>query len=51
VNDRCQIRLRQPVGASGTCGEVSPEKTEPLSDLEHMAYGVTNQKVADTGVV
>jgi hypothetical protein len=30
--------------------EVSPEHTEPLSDLERMAYGVTNQQVAEHGV-
>ena len=47
VNDRCQIVSDKPVGAFWHLREVSPEKTEPLTDLEHMAYGVTNQQVAE----
>ena len=47
VNDRCQIVSDHPVDAFWKLREVSPESTEPLSDLEHMAYGVTNQKVAE----
>jgi len=47
VNDRCQIVSDHPVDAFWQLREVSPEHTEPLSDLEHMAYGVTNQKVAE----
>ena len=47
VNDRCQIVSDHPVDAFWQLREVSPESTEPLSDLEHMAYGVTNQKVAE----
>ena len=47
VNDHCQIVSDHPVDAFWHLREVSPEKTEPLSDLEHMAYGVTNQKVAE----
>ena len=50
VNDRCQIVSDHPVGAFWHLREVSPEKTEPLSDLEHMAYGVTNQQVAENRV-
>src|SRR5947209_15313940 len=50
VNDRCQIVSDHPVGAFWQLREVSPEKTEPLSDLEHMAYGVTNQKVTENRV-
>src|SRR5713101_6906813 len=45
VNDRCQIVSDHPVDAFWKLREVSPESTEPLSDLEHMVYGVTNQKV------
>src|SRR4029453_15391738 len=30
--------------------EVSPEHTEPLSDLEHMAYGVINKKGGENRV-
>jgi hypothetical protein len=30
--------------------EVSPETTAPLTDLEQMAYGVTNQQVTENGV-
>jgi len=37
VNDRCQIVSDKPVGAFWQLREVSPEHTEPLSDLEHMA--------------
>lgn len=47
VNDRCQIVSAKPVSAFWQLREVSPEKTEPLTDLEHMAYGVANQKVAE----
>jgi len=47
VNDHCQIVSDHPVDAFWQLREVSPEKTEPLSDLEHMAYGVANQKVAE----
>ena len=50
VNDRCHIVSDHPVGAFWHLREVSPEKTEPLSDLEHMAYGVTNQQVAENRV-
>src|SRR4029453_14096963 len=37
VNDDCQIVSDKPVGAFWHLREVSSEKTEPLSDLEHMA--------------
>jgi len=50
VNDHCQIVSDKPVGAFWHLRAVSPEQTEPLSDLEHMAYGVTNQKVAENRV-
>jgi Domain of unknown function (DUF4833) len=50
VNDRCQIVSDKPVGAFWKLREVSPETTEPLSDLEQMAYGVTNQKIAENWV-
>src|SRR4030095_11625928 len=50
VNDRCHIVSDHPVGAFWHLREVSPETTEPLSDLEHMAYGVTNQQVAENRV-
>jgi hypothetical protein len=50
VNDRCQIISDHPVDAFWKLREVSPEQTEPLSDLEHMAYGVTNQQVTAHGV-
>src|SRR5437899_6100827 len=50
VNDHCQIVSDHPVDAFWHLREVSPEHTEPLSDLEHMAYGVANQKVAEHGV-
>ena len=47
VNDRCQIVSATPISAFWRLREVSPETTEPLSALEHMAYGVTNQQVAE----
>ena len=50
VNDRCQIVSDTPVGAVWHLREVSPETTAPLSDLEQMVYGVTNQQVAEHGV-
>src|SRR5438067_10152311 len=50
VNDRCQIVSDKPVDAFWQLREVSPETTEPLSDLEHMAYGVANQKVSENRV-
>ena len=50
VNDRCQIASDQPVDAFWHLREVSPEKTEALSDLEQMVYGVTNQQVTERGV-
>jgi hypothetical protein len=50
VNDRCQIVSDHPVDAFWQLREVSPETTEPLSDLEHMAYGVANQKVSENRV-
>jgi Domain of unknown function (DUF4833) len=50
VNDRCQIVSTAPVSAFWHLRAVSPEATEALTDLEHMAYGVTNQQVAENGV-
>ena len=50
VTDRCQIVTAYPVAAVWRLREVSPEKTEALSDLEHMVYGVTNQQVTEHGV-
>ena len=50
VNDRCQIVSDHPVDAVWRLREVSPEKTEALSDLEQMVYGVTNQQVTEQGV-
>src|SRR4030095_1115600 len=50
VNDRCHIVSDHPVAAFWHLREVSPGTTEPLSDLEHMVYGVTNQQVAEHGV-
>src|SRR5215213_424383 len=43
VNDRCQIVSTAPVSAFWHLRAVSPETTEALTDLERMAYGVTNQ--------
>src|SRR6266536_5188090 len=50
VNDRCHIVSDHPVDAFWHLREVSPERTEPLSALEYMAYGVTNQQVAEQEV-
>ena len=40
VNDRCQIVSATPVSAFWRLRAVSPERTEALTDLERMAYGV-----------
>ena len=50
VNDRCHLVSDHPVDAVWRLREVSPEKTEALSDLEQMVYGVTNQQVTAQGV-
>jgi hypothetical protein len=50
VNDRCQIVSATPVSAFWRLREVSPETTAPLTDLEQMVYGVTNQQVTEHGV-
>src|ERR687887_1313004 len=50
VNDRCHIVSDQPVDAFWHLREVSPETTAPLTDLEQMVYGVTNQQVTEHGV-
>ena len=50
VNDRCHLVSDHPVDAVWRLREVSPEKTEALSDLEQMVYGVTNQQVTEQGV-
>src|SRR5205807_10487150 len=47
VNDRCQIVSDHPVDAFWHLREVSPERSAPLRHLEHMAYGVANQQVAE----
>ena len=50
VNDRCHLVSDHPVDAVWHLREVSPETTAPLSDLEHMVYGATNQQVTAHGV-
>ena len=50
VNDRCHLVSDHPVDAVWRLREVSPEKTEALSDLEQMVYGATNQQVTAHGV-
>jgi len=50
VNDHCHIVSATPVSAFWRLREVSPETTEALTALEQMAYGVTNQHVAEHGV-
>src|SRR5437588_10507481 len=45
VNDRCHLVSDHPVDAVWHLREVSPETTAPLTDLEQMVYGVTNQQV------
>jgi hypothetical protein len=50
VDDHCQIVAEKPVKAFWKLLEESPEKTEPLTELEHMAYGAAEQKVADNWV-
>jgi hypothetical protein len=50
VNDHCQIASDKPVEAIWQLLEESPKKTEPLTDLEHMAYGAVRQKVTENWV-
>jgi hypothetical protein len=45
VDDRCQIAADNPIGAFWKLLEDSPEKTEPLSTFDRMAYGVERQTV------
>ena len=47
MNDHYHIVSDHPIDAFWHLREVSPETTAPLSDLEHMVYGVTNQQVAE----
>jgi uncharacterized protein DUF4833 len=50
VDDHCQIVADKPVDAVWKLLAESPEKTEPLTDLEQMVYGVTHQKVIENWV-
>jgi hypothetical protein len=50
VDDHCHIVSNKPVNAVWKLLEESPEKTESLSELEHMAYGVVHQKVDENWV-
>ena len=50
VHDHCHIVSDHPVDAFWHLRAVSPESTAPLSNLAHLAYGVSNQQVAEHGV-
>ena len=50
VDDQCQIVTDKPVDAVWKLLAEHPEKTEPLTDLEHMVYGATYQKVTENWV-
>ena len=50
VDDRCHIATDKPVDAFWKLLEDSPEKTKPLTDVDRLAYGVVNQKVAENWV-
>jgi hypothetical protein len=50
VNDHCQIVSEKPVAAYWKLLEESPEKTEPLTAIEHIAYGAVDQHVDENWV-
>lgn len=50
VDDRCRLVSATPVDAVWTLGTHRPATTEPLTDLEHMAYGAVHQQVAENWV-
>jgi len=50
VDDHCQVVSEKPVEAFWRLLQEGPEKTEPLTEVEHIAYGVVHQKVDDNWV-
>ena len=50
VDAHCRIVSDQPVEVFWKLLAESPEKTEPLTELEHMVYGAAHQHVADNWV-
>jgi Domain of unknown function (DUF4833) len=50
VDDHCRIVSEKPVEVFWKLLAESPEKTEPLTDLEHIAYGAAHQHVAENWV-
>jgi hypothetical protein len=50
VDDTCRIVSAEPVSAFWRLLQDSPEKTEPLTDVEHMVYGAAHQHVAENWV-
>jgi len=50
VDDHCHIVSDTPVDVSWKLLAENPEKTEPLTALEHIAYGAAHQHVADNWV-
>jgi hypothetical protein len=50
VDDQCNIVSDKPVEVFWKLLAESPEKIEPLTALEHIAYGVAQQKVVNNWV-
>jgi Domain of unknown function (DUF4833) len=50
VDDRCQLVSTTPVHVVWKLLADHPEKTAPLTDLEHMAYGAVDQRIAGNWV-
>jgi hypothetical protein len=50
VDDHCQIVTEKPVEVFWKLLAEGPEKTEPLTELEHIAYGAAEQTVANNWV-
>jgi hypothetical protein len=50
VDDHCQIVSEEPVEAFWKLLEESPDKTEPLTELEHIVYGAVQQNVDNNWV-
>jgi hypothetical protein len=50
VNERCHLAAHTPVSAVWKLWAEHPEKTEPLTDLEQMAYGAVKQRVTENWV-
>ena len=51
VDERCSLVSDTPVAVRWKLGDDRAEKTEPLTNIERMAYGAVNQQVAENWVL